>query len=120
MVEVIQDSTRAPAPLIHIYFQERGVAGSGIASKTYGDVLIASREQLFAREVKLNTLWGLQLTPHLANFVHGYEPMKWINQPGMYDNYATIQVFDDAGAEQTAGIGPCNGSVWLDFIAIGE
>jgi len=47
--------------------------------------------------------------------------MKWIYNKGEYDNYASIDVFDHAGNEITAGsaYAPEDGSIWLDFEALG-
>ena len=106
-------------PLIHIHYIERTVHGNGIAIKVYGEMKIAAKEYVYARELKLNTIECLQLTPHTGAHT-GYIAQKWIYNKGEYDNYASIDVFDAAGTEVTAGMGPEDGSIWLDFIALGE
>ena len=108
-------------PLIHIHFIERVVHGSGIAVKVYGEMKIAAKEYVYARELKLNTIETLQLTPHTGSH-RGFMPQKWIYSKGELDNYASIDVFDHAGNEITAGHAhaPEDGSIWLDFCATGE
>jgi len=118
MVEIIKADR---GPLIHIHYIERTVHGNGIAVKVYGEMKIAAKEIVYARELQLNTIEVLHLTPHTG--VHrGYIPQKWIYNKGEYDNYASIDIFDDAGNEITAGHAnaPEDGSIWLDFIALGE
>jgi len=118
MVEVIKTDR---GPLIHIHYIERPVQGRGIAVKVYGEMKIAAKEYVYARELKLNTIQTLQLTPHTG--VHrGYFANKWIYNKGEYDNYASVDVFDYAGNEITAGhaYAPEDGSIWLDFEALGE
>jgi len=107
-------------PLIHIHYIERVVHGNGIAIKVYGEMKIAAKEYVYARELKLNTLQVLLLTPETGTHAHGYIAHNYIHHKGEYDNYASIDVFDDTGTEVTAGAGPSDGSIWLNFIAIGE
>ena len=45
---------------------------------------------------------------------------KFVYHKGEYNNYASIDIYDDASTAQAAGTGPVDGSVWLDFIAKGE
>lgn len=111
----------ARGPLIYIHYVERTVQGSGIAIKVYGDMKIAAGEVVYARELKLNTIETLVLTPFTG--VHtGYVAQKWIYLPGAYDNYASIDVFDVDGHRITPGsqYAPEDGSIWLNFIAQGE
>ena len=108
-------------PLVHIHFIERTVQGTGIGIKVYGEMKIAAQEYVYARELKLNTVEVLNLTPETG--VHtGFMAQKYIYNKGQYDNYASIDVFDDAGHEITAGsqYAPEDGSIWLNFEALGE
>jgi hypothetical protein len=117
-------------PLIHIHFIERTVHGNGIAIKVYGEMKIAAKEYVYARELKLNTIEVLLLTPHTGDH-HLYTVQKWIYNKGEYDNYASIDIFSAAGYEMLSGENravsvsaasslPEDGSIWLDFIALGE
>jgi hypothetical protein len=118
MMEIIKADR---GPLIHIHFMERTVHGNGIAIKVYGEMKIAAKEYVYARELKLNTIETLHLEPHTGSH-RGYMTQKWIYNKGEYGNYASIDVFDHAGNEITAGsqYAPEDGSIWLDFIALGE
>lgn len=122
-MEIIRGD-RANAPLIHIHHIERTVHGNGIAIKVYGEMLIAAKEFVYARELKLNTIECLQLTPKTGIQTRGYMAQKWIHNPGEYDNYASINVYDMDGNEITAGSpyapDPDVGSIWLDYEALGE
>lgn len=130
MVEVIQgrvrtvpypDDTEHTGPLVEIHHIDRDVFGNSIAVKVYGEIKIAAGEYVYARELKLNTLQVLNLTAELpTNDGHGYIPQKHIHHKGEYDNWASIDIFDDAAEFQNPGTGPSDGSVWLDFIALGE
>ena len=112
--------TGAP-PLIHVHAVERHIHGNGIAIHIYGEMKLASGTYVYARELKLNTLQVLLLTPELnRDNGLGYMAQKFIYHKGEYDNYASIDVYDDASAEQTPGTGPVDGSIWLDFEALGE
>jgi len=106
-------------PLIHIHYIERVVQGRGIAVKVYGELKIAAKEKVYARELGLNTIQTLHLTP-LTGTHTGYLAQTWIYNKGEYDNYASIDVFNTDGTEITAGRGPEDGSIWLTFIALGE
>ena len=106
-------------PLIHIHYIERTVQGGGIAVKVYGEMKVAAKEVVYARELKLNTIQTINLTP-LTGTHTGYIPQAWIYNKGEYDNYASIDIFDTGGTEITAGRGPEDGSIWLSFIALGE
>ena len=106
-------------PLVKIYYVERPVQGSGIAVKVYGELKIAAKEIVYARELKLNTIKWMSLTTHSGAHTP-YHAQKYIYNVGEYDNYASIDIFDNDGTEITAGKGPDDGSVWLDFEALGE
>jgi len=54
-MEIIR-GPRANAPLIHIHRIERTVHGNGIGIKVFGEMLIAAKEFVYARELKLNTI----------------------------------------------------------------
>lgn len=106
-------------PVIDVHFEERSVHGNGIAVKIWGNMRIAAKERVYAYELGLKTLQVLLLTTETGAHTL-YHPQKYINTPGAYDNYASIDIFNDAGIEITAGNGPADGSVWLDFVALGE
>lgn len=107
-------------PLIHVHHVERNVFGNGIAIHVYGEIRIAAGEYVYAREMKLNTIQVMNLTPEIPRDTHGYMAHKNIYHKGEYDNYASIDIYSDAGTWQGAGTGPSEGSVWLDFEALGE
>ncbi len=118
-------------PLIHVHHVARDVHGNGIAIRVYGEMLIAAKEVVFAKELKLNTIQVLTLTPEFiqTHLEDAYVPSKWIYHKGEYNNYASIDIIKiptDGGGntEATAGNGPSvhphEGSLWLDFIALGE
>jgi len=116
MVKIIKADR---GPLIHIHYIERVVHGSGVAIRVYGKMKIAAKERVWAHELMLNTIEVLTLTPETG--VHtGYITQKWVYNSGEYGNYASIDIFDTAGTEITAGTGPADGSIWLDFVALGE
>jgi len=113
--------TEKTGPLIHIHHVERSVHGNGVAIKVYGEMKIAAGEYVYARELKLNTLEVLLLTPELdKNNTIGYMAQKYIHNKGEYDNYASIDIYADDGTWQSPGTGPTDGSIWLNFIALGE
>ena len=116
MVEVIKADR---GPRIEIHYIERVVHGSGVAVKVYGHMKIAAKEYVYAHELGLNTIQVLLLTPETGTHT-GYMAQKWVYNPGEYGNYASIDIFDADGTEVTAGRGPADGSLWLNFIAIGE
>lgn len=116
-------------PLVHIHLVERTIHGNHVAVKIWGDLKIAAKEIIYARELKLKTLQVLLLTPEHG--VHQmFVPSKNIYHKGELDNYASIDVFSatanelviDGGAVSTliASTGPTDGSIWLNFVAIGE
>ena len=80
------------APLIHIHHVERSVHGNGIAIHIYGEMRIAAKEVVYARELKLNTIQTLLLTAETGTHT-GYNPQKYIHHKGEYDNYASIDIF---------------------------
>jgi len=127
MVQVIRD-TRVYGdigygesnPLIHIHHVERNVFGNGIAIHVYGEMRIAAKEVVYARELKLNTIQTLTLTAETGTHT-SYNVQKYIHHKGSYDNYASIDIFNTTSdAEVTRGLGPDEGSVWIDFEALGE
>lgn len=106
-------------PLIHIHHVERHIHGNGIVNHIYGEMRIAAKEVVYAREMKLNTIQTMTLTAETG--VHtGYNVQKYIHHKSEYDNYASVDIFDMDGAEVVAGDGPDEGSVWIDFEALGE
>lgn len=108
-------------PLIHIYAIERHVHGNGIHGKVWGEMKIAAGERVWAHELKLNSIEVLNLTPELNTpNTHGYITQKHIHHKGEYNNYASIDIYDDAATYQSAGTAPVDGSIWLDFQAKGE
>jgi len=114
------------SPLIHIYSVERHVHGNGIKIMVHGEIKIAAGEIVYARELKLNTLDVLKLTPEVCrgqtDGTTGIIANKWIYRKGEYDNFASIDIYDDDGTWLYAGLrsGLSDGSVWLDFDAKGE
>ena len=63
----------------------------------------------------------MHLTPELnINDGIGYMAQKSVYQPGAYNNYASIDIYDDASEWQSAGVAPIDGSIWLDFICTGQ
>ena len=132
MVQVIQTSRTSGdnwweyvsgVPKIHVHSVERHVHGNGIKIMVHGEVKIAAGEIIYARELKLNTLEVLKLTPEVDRTVggdKGYIAHKWVYHKGEYDNFASIDIYDDASAWQGSDAGPIDGSLWLDFDAKGE
>jgi hypothetical protein len=124
-------------PLVHIHSIRREVFGNEISLWVAGEMKIAAKEVVFAKELKLNSIQVLVLTPEAADHVP-YIVNKWIYRKGLYDNYASIDIFaPTAGYElrtltqdrqaqvPTPTIGatsilPYDGSLWLNFIAVGD
>ena len=115
-------------PLVHIHLIERTIHGNHVAVKVWGEMKIAGKEVVFARELKLKTLQVLLLTTE-----HGthslYTASKNIYHKGELDNYASIDIFSADAYEMTAGSYtdvdisselPYDGSLWLNFVAMGE
>jgi len=92
MVEIIKADR---GPLIHIHYIERTVRGSGIAIKVYGEMKIGAKEYVYARELKLNTIEVLVLTPETGDH-HLYSVNKYIHNKGEYDNYASVDIYSAA------------------------
>jgi hypothetical protein len=110
-----------PTSLIHIHSVQRHIHGNGIKLTVFGEMKIAAGQYIYARELKLDTLQVLNLTPELnLNNTIGYMAQKYIYHKGELDNYASIDVYADDGTWQSPGTGPVDGSIWLDFVAIGE
>ena len=110
MVEVIisRSVDHTPAfgsgnPLIHIYAIERHVHGEAESFGTvYGEMKIASGERIWAHELKLNSIEVLNLTPEInVNNGLGYMAQKFVYRKGEYNNYASIDIYDDASTAQT-------------------
>jgi len=120
MVQIIASGR---GPRIEIHKVERAIHGNGVDIKVYGEMLIASQEVVYARELKLNTLEVLVLTPEQGNKLPNFHVSKWIHNKGEYDNYASIHVWDltnNADAVPGYAHNPDDGSIWLNFIAEGE
>lgn len=127
MVHVIKADR---GPLVYIHAIERHVHGNGTFVKVYGELKIAAKEYVYARELKLNSIEVLLLTPHTgAHFM--FHAQKWIYAPGQYNNYASIDIFSISAYEMLSGVRqpvlsgnpaalPENGSIWLDFMALGD
>jgi len=112
---------RGACPQIHVHFDHRDIFGNGIAVRVYGEMKIAAGERVWARELGLKTLQVLVLTPELnLNNGLGYMAQKYISFKGRYNNFASIDIYDDASNWQSPGTGPVDGSLWLDFVALGE
>lgn len=110
-------------PKIHIHGVQRNVFGNGIGVRVVGEMLIASGEIVYARELKLNSLQTLQLTPEYSRVAAGwqaYTPVKWIYHKGELDNWASIDVYEATDGWEAPGSLPSDGSIWLDFIADGD
>jgi len=130
MVEVVQarvaDRTTAPynniaCPRVEIHHIRREVHGNSVAVVVYGEISMASTEVLFAHDLKLQTLQVLTLTVDSISPAHRWMAKKWVFNKGEYGNYASIDIFNDAGTAITAGNGDnVDGSVWLNFVAVGE
>lgn len=117
-------------PLIHIHDVERHVFGNGIVVKVWGEMKIAAKEVVYARELKLNTIQVLLLTGESSHH-YPFTAMKWIYRKGEYDNYASIDIFGPSTAYQYEANAksseltapstlPHDGSIWLNFMALGE
>ena len=117
-------------PLIHVHLVERHVHGNAIALRVYGEMKIAAKERVYARELKLNTIQTLLLTIE-TGYHYPFTAMKWIYHKGEYDNYASIDIFAPSAAYQFEGgtrsspdplpsALPHDGSIWVNFIALGE
>lgn len=135
MVQVINTGdTRSSGihgvPLIHIHDVERHIHGNSVVVKVWGQMKIAAKERIYARELKMNTLQILMLT--VDDIVYPIVPVKWIYHKGEFDNYASIDILGPqsawqfpAGAEARQDVAaitalPHDGSIWLNFMALGE
>lgn len=108
-------------PQIHIHHIARDVFGNGIAIRSYGEIKIAAGEFVWSYELGMNTLQVLVLTPELnLNDTQGYMVQKAVWHKGEYDNYASIDIYADDATWQGPGTGPVDGSIWLNYIAVGE
>lgn len=108
-------------PLVHVHYIERNVFGNGIGIRVYGELRIASGEYVWARDLLLNTLQMLLLTPEPNRPTgRGYIAHKHIWHKGEWDNYSSVMIIGDDGSWQGPGTAPQDGSLWLDFEALGE
>ncbi len=109
-------------PEVHIHFIERNVFGNGIGVRVYGELKIASGEIVYARELKLNCLQVLCLTSEYKrqDTDQNYQPVKWIYHKSEFDNWASIDIYEATDGWEARGNLPSDGSIWLDFIALGE
>ena len=89
---------------------------------TIGEVLIASQENIYARDLCFKTLKNIVFTPKTGKYTidpHSGQRdtipwvTKYIYKEGEPDNWATVHLWDDTSTEHT-------GSVWLNFWALGE
>jgi len=117
MVEVIKVPQYTPR--VEIHTMQRFVHGNCTMLKSIGEILIAAKEYVYAWQLGLKTIETMRLTAEGANHA-AYIPQKWVYHKGEYDNYASIDIFDAADAEITAGSGPSSGSVWLNYVAEGD
>jgi len=132
MVQVIQrprpsgdywwNSAATGTPKIHIHRVDKNLFGNGVGVRVVGEMLIASGELVYARELKLHSLQTLQLTPEYSRqpTVQVYTPVKWIYHKGELDNWASIDVYEATDGWEAAGNLPSDGSIWLDFVADGD
>jgi len=109
-------------PEVHVHFIERNVFGNGIGIRVYGELKIASGEVVYANEMLLNCLQVLCLTPEYGRqaTVQDWCAKKWIYHKSEYDNWASIDIYEATDGWEAAGNLPSDGSIWLDFIALGE
>ncbi len=116
------DDHATGTPKVHIHYIERNVFGNGIGVRVAGEILIASGEIVYARELGLNSLETLVLTSEYSRqpTVQVYTPVKWIYHKGEMDNWASIDVYEATDGWEAAGSLPSDGSIWLDFIADGD
>lgn len=119
------------SPLIQIHTVERHIHGNGVFIHVYGEMQIGAKEVVYAWDLKLRTLQVLLLTPETgAHFP--LHVQKWIYSKGALNNYASVDVFsfDYAWEMLPSGRGqsqcpqpsvlPDQGSIWLNFEAVGE
>lgn len=118
-------------PVVQIHHIERHVHGNGIAIHIWGEMKIAAKERVYAREMGLNTLQVLLLTPETGAH-YPFTVSKYIHNKGELDNYASIDIFSgdstwyemmSSGRLQSSGAPtalPADGSIWLNFEALGE
>jgi len=104
---------------IHVWYRPK--KGSE-AVVVHGDVLLKSQEAIKSEHLDLITIKNLVLTPVTGKYTidpHSGEEdtipwaTKYIWKPGEPMNEATVYLWDDTSTEHS-------GSVWLDFIALGE
>jgi len=88
----------------------------------WGDVLMSSQEVITSELLDLITIKNLMLLPVTGKYTvdpHSLQedtipwPTKYIWKKGEPMNEATVYLWDDTSTEH-------DGSVWLNFIALGE
>lgn len=88
----------------------------------WGEVLISSQEVIRSQDLDLLTIKNLLLLPQTGKYTtdphSGVKdtipwPTKYIYNKGEPDNEATVYLWDDTSTEH-------DGSVWLNFQALGE
>jgi len=118
----------ARGPRFEIQVQERVVAGEHVFVRVYGEMKIAAKEQVYARDLGLRTIQLLVLQPEHSTH-NPYTTGVWIYRKGELDNYASVDIFSMDGYEMNpdgrvsvsaATALPDDGSLWLGFIALGE
>jgi hypothetical protein len=110
---------------VEIHAMERVRNGYSSFIRVYGEMRIAARECVLASELKLSTINMLMLTPESAagaGTAGTLSSKAFIKQKGQFDNWASIDIYNDAGTYIIAGNAAAldNGSVWLQFMALGE
>ena len=92
------------------------------AVQVWGEVLIASQQVIYARDLCLKTIKNFIAIPETGKYtIDPYsgqrDTIPWVTKylynKGEPDNWATIHLWDDTSTEHT-------GSVWLNFVALGE
>lgn len=121
-MEIIYGTAQAKGtPLIHIHYMERVVSGQGVAIKVWGEMKVISDVLIYAKDLKLNSIETLLLTPMGSD--KAYIAGKYVVNKGEYGNYASVHVFNADGNRIDASSykGPeTDGSIWLNFEALGE
>lgn len=124
------NGTPQGSPLIQIHNVVRHIHGNGIAVHVYGEMKIGAKEVVYARDLKLKTLQVLLLTVE-SGAHYPFTAQKWIYSKGYLDNYASVDVFAFDYAYEMLPSGrqtqisappylPDEGSIWLNFEAVGE
>ena len=108
-------------PQFEIQFEWRPKPGVE-AVMVWGEALLAAQEVIRSQDLDLKTIKNLILTVETGKYTidpHSGQrdtipwATKYVWKPGEPDNEATIYLWDDTSTEHT-------GSVWLNFLALGE